>query len=189
MRKSRQRGFTLFELIVAVLLTAIMATAVATVLRSLLGEQRRLKLDPYPSTLLNALLRRDLVNSTYYRITPEGLQLMGHNGSDPRTGQPNLTSAQVTLGIQPTQRGGLLVRTEIAQDAPPQAARRSSPLWLGVSAVRFETTVLEDSSFEENINPSVLAPVGWKRLPAAYSVVLVDDRGSVLTTESIAEVR
>lgn len=189
MERRRQCGFTLLELVVAVVLTAIMAVAVANVLRSLLGEQRMYRRDSHPAPQLNALLRQDLLNSRYYRITPDGLQLLGHNGSDPRTGQPQLTSAEVTLAVRPTQQGGLLVRTEIAQDAPLQAARRSSPVWLGVSAVRFETNYLDSSSFEESINPSLPVPTGWKRLPAACSIVLLDDRGSILTTESITEVR
>ncbi len=109
-------AFTLVELVAATALSALLLTAVLSVVRTL---NRRPPPDGYLDVAapLAAQLRWDVANAVVLRTGPAGLTLAGYGSLDPDTMEPTREPTQVTYALQTVGERTWLVRRQQALDA------------------------------------------------------------------------
>lgn len=174
-------GFTLLELIVVVVLTAILMTAVAGVLTSILrtSKQSTEAISPVAAQQL----RRDLTNATRYRFSPNRLELRGMLAQEPTTHRPLWMEADVSYSIESTQSGGLLKRRQTVANAIVSV----EPIWLGVGMIEYATSYLDGADEFGNDQRPFLSD-GWRLLPPSFKVQIRDENDRVRLSEVIAGV-
>ena len=173
-KQRRHDGFTLLELIVVVILSAILLTAVTSVMRVVLadakpsvGSQASRNTRPL-SQLAASQLRGDMMNARLYRLSQNRLDLRGMLSRQPGTQRATWSEAIVSYVIQPTQSGGLLVRR---QQVPSGAESFDVPVWLGIESIRFSTSYVDDAKPASTVARAMVVD-GWKWMPSSCRVEL-----------------
>jgi len=111
---NRRRAFSLFEMLIATILAAILMGGVLWMSAALARDQQRLAARSETSVEgVVELLRFDLANARTMTQSPDGrvLVLIGHGGIDRRTLSPTNRLTRVTYRID-AERGGTLSRTQ-----------------------------------------------------------------------------
>ena len=177
-RRSCPTGFTLLEVVAALVLTALLATAAFAVLRPLLQESSRGKLE-FPTAQLREQLQRDLANATSYQFSDNRLILFGDLAIEREAKFPLFVPAEIEYSCSASSIGWLLRRQQtLAARNGIKGEVSSDPLWVGVKSIIFTSTYLDDEDAKGSA-------AGWKQLPPAYRLRLFDDKGRLLISESI----
>jgi prepilin-type N-terminal cleavage/methylation domain-containing protein len=143
---TRRRGFTLLEMLLAVVLSAMLMAAVLVVLGGVARDRRVLR-SVNASTgheVLLGQLRWDLLNARTMSVAEDGntLTLVGNGALDRRLLAPTNRLAAVTYR---RDADGKLVREQEALDDPTQAARwRETVAW---RVAEFSVTPLDADAF------------------------------------------
>jgi type II secretory pathway pseudopilin PulG len=202
-------AFTLLEMIVAGVLTALLMTAVAGVLRELLKERQRFETNHaalFTESLVQQL-RRDIINARVVRQTPTQLDLWGYVTQEPFSMQPLLTGGIVSYHLRPGTQGGLLFRSQQPWPAPTPtdlsaasfasfdlSASRAQPVWSGVASVALlasfidqrDVSLLDPAAMRSATTEQPAAGQVWLPLPPTVDVLVIGTQGQVLFRESIA---
>lgn len=173
----RHNGFTLLEVIAAIVLMTLLFAALTTLLRGFANQQRSLdKLaDSRPETiLLENLLRQDLTNARFIRASSDQLILVGNLAQDRLTRLPSGGRAEVTYRIATIADHAWLVRREVQTDVLSSARTFEEPVWRGVGALEFEG--LSEWQFEANEIADPV-PVGMTAMPVRCRLFIRDSQG------------
>lgn len=191
-------GFTMIEMIVALLLASMIALVATSVLRSLLQTQRTTDalFSATVSETLAEQLRRDIVNAEFYSPLPNGVLLSGSVASDPVTKISLLKPAIVRYLVLPDSE--TLVRIETATAFDPSGLTRVSNqteyrdvVWFGAARLRVESSFFT-SDFEstelglEFIEPeSGAETTSLLPMPSSLRIQIIHSNGQVLFDERI----
>jgi prepilin-type N-terminal cleavage/methylation domain-containing protein len=101
--RSRRRGFTLVEILLAVTIATLLMAAVLAMLGGIGRDRKRLatrtESNHRPAAAIE-LLRWDLTNAEMISPTADGVLLQGHGGIDPSSLEPNNRLVRVTYRIR-----------------------------------------------------------------------------------------
>ncbi|MEM7475736.1 MAG: type II secretion system protein [Planctomycetota bacterium] len=178
-------GFSLIELIVALVLTSILAVAVLGVLRSVIRNKP--KSNQVVSNLVLQQLSQDLCNAEIYRVASGRLELAGALSEDP-VGTATCSWAEVQYSARKVlvdrQQRSVLYRTTKAGNSgfPNRSKQAAEPMWLGVGTIVIDSTYLDDSIQRV---PKNMSAAGWKALSPSFRVVLTDEESRILHSEWI----
>lgn len=180
-------AFTLVELVVALVLSAILMVAVFNSLRSSLltaswAESKQASASS--KQLLRELIRRDVSQAVGVRVASEGVALVGPLETNPATRLPTLRDAVVYYRLQRENGQRLLVRSEAAAVGPIRERQRDDVLWVGVERLDLQALSEADSGEEEG--PAVEGlPAGFEPIATHVKVDLVGAGGRPLMSEVV----
>lgn len=183
-----RRAFTLIEVLVACILSAVLLAALVGIFRTLLLESRSsgsIAISPIAA----ARIQTDLLNATAYRFESGILDLAGPIALDPYDHQPLWQEARVRYRVHNSSQGGILIR-EQQIGSGPVAIRSASPIWVGIRALELRSGHLDAVTYsqaDERMFESALSD-GWRSLPDAVQFRLRDLSNRVSFSESMVSV-
>jgi hypothetical protein len=145
----RRVGFTLVEMLLATVLAAIMMGGVLTAASTVARDRRRMEARQAVGHEqgLAELVRRDLANGLAIvgPVTPEGFELVGHGGIDPRTMVANQRLCRVAYRVvrRGGGRAGVLVREQAYLDDPIRRDPWREVVAVGVTRVGLTSLAAE----------------------------------------------
>ncbi|MCR9293816.1 MAG: prepilin-type N-terminal cleavage/methylation domain-containing protein [bacterium] len=184
-----RRAFTLIEVLVACVLSAVLLAALVGIFRALLLESRDTGSTAI-SPIAAARIQTDLLNATAYRFESGILDLAGPIALDPYDHQPLWQEARVRYRVHNSSQGGILIR-EQEIGSGPLAIRSASPMWVGIRALELRSDHLESVTYsqaDERMFESALSD-GWRSLPDAVQFRLRDLSNRVSFSESMVSVQ
>lgn len=170
-----RRGFTLFEMVAAMVLMTILFAAMTSLLRSFAVQRKALERiaerNP-PTQQLAELLRRDLTNARFARRETNGLTLVGNLSREWGSRTPTGRTAEVNYRTEVIAGEPWLIRREVHLDVPSTDRVREEPIWRGASGI--ELISLREISNNEN------GGAGMLPMPARFKLVVARDDNSAL---------
>ncbi len=140
-RPNRRAGFTILEMLAAIVLASMLMAAVLGVLRTATLQTRELSAK-YPvhhwKRAFSAQLDRDLASARRIAASPEHLRLIGYGGSDFVRGEATLRPTEIIYEIVAGKDRTWLVRREIHLDALEERNSRSELVATNISALHVE---------------------------------------------------
>ncbi len=108
-------GFTMVEMLVVLVLSATLLTALMGITTILFGYQRTLT-EKYPDigwkNRLEEQIRHDVCNSREYKVNSDSLELVGYAGCDMSTGSSTLAASNIRYFIEEVAGTPWLIRRE-----------------------------------------------------------------------------
>lgn len=164
-----RNGFTLLEMVAAMVLMTILFAAITSLLRSFAEQERTLdqlaSASP-PTQLLADLVRRDLTNARFVHNDSKSLKLVGNLGQDAATKMSTGRLAEVTYRIERIQNHPWLVRREVSLDVA-SGPGRAEPIWRGATSIKFTATM--EPEYEETSIPAINIPRGLPSQPTGMT--------------------
>ena len=147
-----QRGFTLVELLAAILLTTLLTTSLMGVIRAM-NQQRKLTMGEHPlegwKLQLRQRLLSDLSNTRRLGVTDGRLTLLGYASRDAEAGVATHRPCEVVYRLESLAGRTWLIREESPLGTQSPTRANSELAAYGITSIR--VTRMEDDGTEADI--------------------------------------
>ena len=136
-------GFTLLEMLAALVLSGLLVMSIGSVLRSAMTQNSAARIESKTQPALRRLtaqLQRDIKNARGFRQIPRGFLLSGFSGTDLQSRLPTLDPAIVTYRVLRIADRSWLVRDEQRTNIPGRNGISSDAVFSGVAAIDTATS-------------------------------------------------
>lgn len=184
------RGFTLLEMVAAMVLAAILFAALVSLLRSFADQQRIMAgiSDQRPPTqILSELIRRDLTGARYVRHDGNQLRLVGTIARDRNSKKPTGRQAEVVYRVAQVNGEAWLLRRETHLDEMASTRSHEEPLWQGVVGLDLNTINAGWVDNDQELPPrfAAAAALGLEPAPRQMQLVVRRDTGEQLLSVNV----